>query len=204
VRLFGHPERFFDSFTRLAQDVSTCAEHLHTILSDPARTAELVRTMEALYAAAEQGRQEVVDRIDEVTVTPIDREDVYLLASQLGELLGNLVDAARSVQALGLEQSVELVRELSAVLVSAARHVQDSVSQAARPRRLAARSRGIEQLVDEGSAIYDAAVSRLFAGSPDPVEVLRWKAVYDVLQDAIRQCKEVETIVSGIAIENPG
>jgi uncharacterized protein len=204
VRLIAHPDRFFDAFSELAQQVTGCARHLHAILSEPARTPELMREMASIGEAAELGRREVIDSIAEVVVTPIDREQVHQLASRLGELVNLLGDAGQRVSDLRLEGSVEPARDLSEVLVRVAGHVELSVSHASQPRLIAARRTELELLVDEGNAIYDRAVSSLFADSVDPVEVLRWKEVYDVLQDAIGQCKEVETIVSSIALENQG
>jgi uncharacterized protein Yka (UPF0111/DUF47 family) len=204
MRLATHPERFFEAFTGLAGRVSRCAALLKELLEDPGHADEVLAQMAELNQEAAALRRQVLTDGAAVAVTPLPREDVHHVASLLCDLVSRLYDAAGRMQSLHLDTPREPAARLADVLVRAARCMEASVAGFRRRDFISARCHDMEPLAHEGQDIYDHAIEELFDGAPDPLEVMRWKEVYDVLEHALEHCQEVENALSSIVLANKG
>jgi uncharacterized protein Yka (UPF0111/DUF47 family) len=88
------------------------------------------------------------------------------------------------------------------VICEAAEHIATAVTAIRTPSQVTAQTAQIKKLEEEGDAIYHEAVGALFAGKPDPLEVIRWKEVYETLEIAIDQCMGVANALQSISIKN--
>lgn len=202
MRVRSHPERFFEAFSGLAERVSRAAALLKEVLAQPERAGEVLAQMAALDEEAAEIRHQVLAEGAAVPVTPLPREDVHQVLSLLADLVGMLADGAGRTQSLNLGTPREPAARLADVVVRTAQCIEASVARLRDRDPIDARCADMEPLAEEGQAIYDHAVEALFAGAPDPVEVIRWKEVYDVLEQAVEQCKRVDEALSSIVLEN--
>ncbi len=196
------PRHFYQVFADLAHAASEAARILHLIVSEPHPFTELMAELTEVERVSAEAQQELVGDIDGATVTPLDREDVHAVASGLGGLVSLLHDTARGVQDLHLDHPGLAARELAALLVRATACIEESVAQLRQPTAVIEKRADMERLCEEGTAIYDRASTTLFAGDPEAMEVLRWKAVYDALEHALTECRSVQNLLSSIALEN--
>lgn len=202
MRIRSHPERFFEAFSGLAERVTASAGLLRDLLADPARGDEVQERLGVLQEEARALREQVLVDSSSVPVAPLPREDIHSVTLLLTDLIAMLHDGAGRVRSLGLTDPREPAGRLADVLVRAAQCIEQSVAGLA-ARRLSGEPCGdMEPLAHEGQAIYDRAVEALFAGAPEPVEVIRWKEVYDLLEQAMERCGRVENALSGIVHEN--
>jgi uncharacterized protein len=204
MRLFSHPERFFEAFSELAERVSRCAGLLKELLADPARADEVLAQTAVLDHEATALRHQVLEEGAAVPVTPLPREDMHHVTSLLADMVSTLHDAAGRAQSLHLGTPREPAVRLAEVVVRAAKCMEASVASFQQKNFIDERCADMKGLSHEGQAIYDSAVEALFAGAPDPVEVIRWKELYDMLEHAIEQCQTVENALSSIVLANRG
>ena len=202
MRIRSHPERFFEAFSGLAERVTASAGLLRDLLADPARGDEVQAQLAVLQQEGEALREQVLADSSAVPVAPLPREDIHSITLLLTDLVASLQDGAVQVRSLGLTHPREPAARLADVLVRAAQCIETSVAAFGARRLLGERCADMEPLAHEGQAIYDGAVEALFAGSPDPLEVIRWKEVYDLLEQAIEKCGAVEDALSSIVQEN--
>ena len=196
------PRHFYAAFSDLARSASNAARILHLIFAEPHPFTGLLAELTEVERVAAEARQELVGVIDGATVTPLDREDVHQVASRLGGLVSLLHDTARGVQDLHLTHRAEPARALAELLVRATACIEESVTRLKDPAAVVEIRTGMERLIEAGIEVYDRASGALFAGEPDPVEVLRWKEVYDALERALAECRSVQNALSSIALEN--
>jgi uncharacterized protein Yka (UPF0111/DUF47 family) len=202
MRIFSHPERFFEAFSGLAERVSHCAVLLKELLADPARAEEVLAQTSVLDHEAVELRQQVLVEGAAVAVTPLPREDVHHVASMLADMVSMLHDAAGHAESLHLGTPREPAVRLADVVLRAAKCMESSVASFRQRNFIDERCAEMEGLSEEGQGIYDSAVEALFTGSPDPVEVIRWKELYDVLEKSIERCQAVENALSSIVLAN--
>jgi predicted phosphate transport protein (TIGR00153 family) len=201
-RLIPRDEQFFDLFNQLAGHLKTAATLVDQLFAAPHRTTELVRQIKDVEHQADVLTHSINVRIDKSFITPIDREDIHLLASRLDDVIDRLDGTARRVVMLHINEVREPAKKMANVICSAADLIAQAVDSIKRPSEVSGYASQIKQLEEEGDAIYHEAVGALFAGNPDPLEVIRWKEVYETLEIAIDQCMGVANAVHSISIKN--
>jgi predicted phosphate transport protein (TIGR00153 family) len=201
-RLIPRDEQFFDLFNQLAEHLKTAAKLLQQLFAEPQRTAELVKQIKDIEHQADVLTLSINQRIDKSFITPIDREDIHQLASRLDDVIDRLDGTARRVVMLHINEVREPAKRMSNVICTAADHIATAVMAIKSPTQVAAQATEIKRLEEEGDAIYHDAVGALFAGTPDPLEVIRWKEVYETLEIAIDLCMGVANAVHSISIKN--
>jgi predicted phosphate transport protein (TIGR00153 family) len=202
ARLIPRDELFFDLFDQLTAHLSQTARMLAALLDDPEHVADHVRAIKAVEHKADVLTHTINQRIDKSFVTPIDREDIHMLASRLDDVIDLLDGTARRFEMLHIEEVKEPARQLANVLVQAAEHIQTGVSSIRRKNVVSEQTAHIKRLEEEGDAIYHEAVGDLFAGHPDPLEVLKWKEMYDTLERATDSCMAVAQVLQSISLKN--
>ena len=201
-RLLPRDEQFFDLFNQLAGHLKTAAVLVDRLFAEPHNTTELVREIKDVEHQADVLTLSINTRIDKSFITPIDREDIHQLASRLDDVIDRLDGTARRVVMLHINEVREPAKRMAHVIVQAADHIATAVIAVKSPSQVSKQVAEIKRLEEEGDAIYHDAVGALFAGTPDPLEVIRWKEVYETLEIAIDQCMGVANALQSISIKN--
>jgi len=196
--------QFFDLFEQHADRTREAASLLAAMLrgvAEPARQAERVKAVEH---EGDEITHAVIERLHQTFITPIDRGDIHELISRMDDVL-DLIEASseriwlyeiRAIEpdavllADVLEKSVE---EMGAA-IRGLRDLKD------RPRLLA-HCTEVNRLENEGDALLRRAVAHLFKEGADPIHVMKWKEIYDYLEDAIDRCEDVANVIEGVALE---
>ena len=200
--LIPRDEKFFDLFNQLAEYLRTTAQLVDQLFAEPHRTTELVKQIKDVEHLADQLTLSISVRIDKSFITPIDREDIHLLASRLDDVIDRLDGTARRVVMLHINEVREPAKQMAHVILRASDHIAKAVASIKKPSDVAMHAAEIKKLEEEGDALYHEAVGALFSGTPDPIEVIRWKEVYETLEIAIDQCMGVANAVHSISIKN--
>ena len=200
--LFPDERRFFDDFSAIAARLTTVATLLERGLDQPALLPQTVTDIDRLQAETDAAAHELDLHIDQLFIPPMDREDIHLLSTRLAlvaDFIGGPAPRARGHRASPRREpaGVKAPRVLRAAqgIEAAVRHIRASDEVLARCREI----KGVEQ---EGDAAWEAAVEELFAGSPDPIEVIRWKALYDQLEDTLDACDDVANELETITVKH--
>ena len=202
MRLIPRDEHFFDMFSQLAQRITTSAKLLHELFTDPSRIAHFEAAIKDVEHEADDLAYQVNARIDTSFITPIDREDIHRLATRLDNVVDLIDGTARRAVMFHISETRPSALRLTAVLVRAATLIEKSVNEVKKPKNVAENGREMKRLEEEGDALYQEAVGALFAGSPDPLDVIKWKELFDKLEEAIDECDDVSNVLESIALKN--
>ena len=179
MRLIPRDEHFFDMFSQLAQRITTSATLLHELFSDPSRIAHFESAIKEVEHEADVLVYEVNARIDTSFVTPLDREDIHRLANRLDNVVDLIDGTARRARMFHITETRQDALLLTAVLVKMAHKIEKSVKEMKKAKVVAENGREIKLLEEEGDSLYHQAVGALFAGKPDPLDVIKWKELFD-------------------------
>jgi uncharacterized protein Yka (UPF0111/DUF47 family) len=204
VRVFSHSAWFYEQFSGLASRLSEAAELLDRLFTQPDRAGETLDALTRLDHEASELRDTVIGEIEGVPVTPLPREDVHRVASMLFDTVHRFNDAGHRTRTLHLGSTQPRAAQLSGVLVRIAGCIESTVASFRQRDYPTARCENLEALNDEARDIYARAIEELFEGHPDPMEVLRWKEVYDELDQAVEQCRALDHELDGIVLDNRG
>ncbi|HEU4563834.1 MAG TPA: DUF47 family protein [Gemmatimonadaceae bacterium] len=202
MRLIPRDEAFFDMFAELATRLTGTARLIGQLFADPAHLDTHTAAIKKLEHEADIITHDVISRIDKSFVTPIDREDIHLLATSLDDVIDLIDGAARRAEMYRIRDTREPARKLCDVLVRAGDRIESGVRGLRKARVVSEANRDVKRLEEEGDAIYHSAVGGLFAGTPDPLEVMKWKDIYDKLEDAIDRCEDVANVLESIALKH--
>jgi uncharacterized protein Yka (UPF0111/DUF47 family) len=201
-RLIPRDDQFFELFDQLAGHLAASAQMLDTLFGDVANASQHVKAIKDVEHKADLLTAALNQRIDKSFITPIDREDIHMLASRLDDVIDLLDGASRRFEMLHITKVMPPAKRLTGVLCRAANEIQTAVKGMRKPQIVNQHVGLIKHLEEEGDAIYHDAVGALFAGQPDPIEVIRWKEMYDTLEHAIDSCMGVAQVLQSISLKN--
>ena len=201
-KLIPRDEKFFDLFDEIARRLTQAAKLQTQLFDDPERMAEHVASIKAVEHEADVLTHDVITRLNKSFVTPFDREDIHELASRLDDVVDLIDGTARRAVMFRITTVREPARQLAAVIVRAADRLEQAVVAIKKPKVVIERGQEIKALEEEGDAIYHEAVGRLFDGGEDPIEVMRWKELYDTMERTLDQCEDVANVLESIALKN--
>jgi len=201
-RLIPRDQEFFALFNELATHLATSAKLLYELFEKPSQIAEQVKAIKAVEHKADQLTHEIDARIDRSFVTPIDREDIHALATRLDDVIDLIDGTARRVEMLRVGSVKDPARRLAKLLAEATEHLQRGVAGIRTPNEVKSTAIEVKRVEEEGDGVYHEAVGALFEGQPDPLEVIRWMEIYDVLERAIDSTMAVVHSLQGISLKN--
>ena len=189
-------------FAELASRVTAAANLLHLLFQQPERINEHVAAIKDLEHKADNLTHDVIARIDTSFVTPIDREDIHLLASRLDDVIDLIDGTARRAQMFKIKSVRQPAIALTAILVRACEEIEGAVIHVKKSKIVVQTSRKVKLLEEEADAAYHHAIGGLFEGDPNPLDVIRWKEIYDTLEHAVDQCEDVVNVLESISLKN--
>ena len=202
MRILPRDEKFYDLFLQLAKRLTGSATILQEMFQDPAQLDAKVTKIKGLEHEADNLTRDIIDRIDRTFVTPFDREDIHALASELDDVIDLIDGTARRAQIFRIQRIRPPAIVLAEVLSRASRAVEDGVSNMKDARYVYSISEKLKVLEEEGDAVYHDAMGKLFAEGGEALDVVKWKDLYDKLEDALDQCEDVGNVLHSIALKN--
>lgn len=202
MRLIPRDEQFFVLFAEITKRITASAQLLSQLFAEPARLEHYCTAIKTLEHEADELTHEVNLRLDKSFVTPLDREDIHTLASRLDNVVDLIDGTARRAQMFRIADVREPARRMADVLVKSSNCIAEAVAGMKQPRVVNAAARQIKILEEEGDQLYHNAVGALFDGTHDALEVIKWKDLYDVLENALDECEDVANVLESIALKN--
>ena len=202
MRILPRDEKFYDLFTELAKRLTASATLLHELFKSPSELEAKVTKIKGLEHEADNLTHDIIDRIDRTFVTPFDREDIHALASELDDVIDLIDGTARRATIFRIQKTRPAAVVLAEVLARAACAVEEGVRDMKDAKHVYAISEKLKVLEEEGDAVYHEAMGALFAEGGDALEVVKWKDLYDKIEDALDQCEDVGNVLQSIALKN--
>ncbi|MGH2923996.1 MAG: DUF47 domain-containing protein [Solirubrobacterales bacterium] len=193
---------FFDLFAESGQNTLRSAKLLRDMLGQwPEDTG--IRT-DLLKAEQEGDRitHDIVRRLNTTFVTPIDREDIYGLATQLDDIVDYIEEVADFMGLYRIEAPMDQSQALAEVLVKSCEQLYGLLQNLRGLKDLEHYWIEIHRLENDGDRIYRDAVASLFADRIDPMVVIRWRDIFLRLERAIDATETAAHILEGIVIKN--
>lgn len=201
-RLIPRDEGFFDLFNELAKRLLTSAALLRDLFAHPERLEELAAAVKVVEHEADHLTHDVSMRLDSSFITPLDREDIHTLAQELDNVVDLINGTARRATMFHIHETREPAKKLCEILMQQVKHLERAVTQIRDPRAVAMATREVKALEAQGDTIYHDAMVVLFAGTPDPLDVMKWKEIYDTLEETLDRCQTVAIVLESISLKN--
>jgi predicted phosphate transport protein (TIGR00153 family) len=193
---------FFDLFVEAGENTLRAARLLKDMLENWPDDGGLSRDILKAEQEGDRITHDIVRRLNTTFVTPIDREDIYGLATQMDDIVDYTEEAADFLGLYKIEAPMAQAQEMADVLVQSCEQLSGALGELRGFKGLEHYWIEIHRLENDGDRISRDAVASLFANGIDPMVVIRWKDIFDVLEQAIDATETAAHILEGIAIKN--
>ncbi len=202
LSLLPRDHTFFDLFIEAGQNTVHASRLLDQMMGSWPDDSGLSR--EILKAEQEGDRitHDIIQRLNSTFVTPIDREDIYGLATRMDDIVDFTEEAADFLGLYQIEAPMSQAQALTKVLVGACEQLAEGLEHLREFKDLDKYWIEIHRLENEGDRISRDAVASLFSNGIDPMVVIRWKDMFAVLENAIDATETAAQIIEGIVIKN--
>ena len=201
-RLLPRDENFFDLFEQQAGLIVSASRVLEELTLDYPSAQAKVQQIRDLEHAGDAVTHEVVRRLNTTFVTPIDREDIYALASRLDDVL-DLIDAvADRLLIYKIKNPTDGCLAMAKIIVKTAEETDRAV-RCLRTLSPLYQKHSIEvnRLENEADRLLRDELAALFEGGTDAIEVIKWKELYETMEAVTDRCEDVLNVIEGITLK---
>jgi uncharacterized protein Yka (UPF0111/DUF47 family) len=198
-------ENFFVLFERAAENATKGARVLQGVLDAKIEPNEAVKKIEAAEHEGDNITHETVRRLNATFVTPalFDREDILRVADALDEIVDMTHAAVERYALYELTEATPAAKQLAEVLVQSTDELYETMQHldevSSGSSEYCAR---INELENEGDRVLKAGLAALFKGAPDPIRVMKWKEIYEFIEEAIDSCEDTVNEIEAAVVKN--
>jgi predicted phosphate transport protein (TIGR00153 family) len=200
--LLPRDRTFFDLFIEAGQNSVRAAKLLDEMMHTWPDSGGLSREIVIAEQDGDKITHDIVRRLNSTFVTPIDREDIYALATRMDDIVDYTEEAADFLGLYKIEAPMAQAQALTKVLVASCEQLAMGLENLPSFKDLDKYWIEIHRLENDGDRISRDAVASLFSNGIDPMVVIRWKDMFAVLEEAIDATETAAQILEGIVIKN--
>lgn len=192
---------FFTMFQQHADNTSTIALALADLLENFTNIEEKGRAIQVLEHQGDELTHEIMRRVSNRFVTPLDREDILALAARLDDIADACLDVSEMVVLYRVREIRPAARQQAQVLVAATGVLREALGHLEKLDGLEQFWIRIHSLENDGDQIMRTAVADLFSGGLDPVEIVKWKDLHRILEAAIDRCEDAANVIEMVVVK---
>jgi uncharacterized protein len=193
---------FFDLFEEAAGNIARASDLLDQMLRDYPERKDLAREILICEQEGDRITHDVIHALNSSFVTPIDREDILELVSALDDIVDFVEEVADYLGLYKIDAPMEQSQRLAHVLAQAGRQIAEAMPRLRNFDDMSHYTVEVNRLENEGDRLGREAVASLFEEGIDPLVVIRWKDIYERIEEAIDACEKVAYILEGISTKN--
>jgi predicted phosphate transport protein (TIGR00153 family) len=200
--LLPRNEQFFDLFKKMADEIRSAAGMLEDLLADDPPNDKKVDLIKDAEHRCDALTHDAIQRLHRTFVTPFDREDIYSMATSLDNVMDAIDHAASLVRLYRIGTVRQGARELAHVVCGSTERLNTALDALALKRPVQPHTVEINRLENEGDRIYAEAISNLFDTEHDPIVIIKWKEMYDVLEQITDACEDVANVIEAVVVKH--
>lgn len=202
MKLFSRDEEFFNQFRKLAEHIGRAAQLLGQLFDNPRESTRIAAEIKKVERDGDQIVHDINSRIDTSFVTPLDREDIHLLAKRLDNVIDLIHGTSRRVVIFRVSESRGGAKEMSTIIERCSAEILQAVGNINKREKMLSHSATMKALEEEGDVLYAGAVAKLFEVETPAIDVIKWMEIYEKLEEAIDECEDVSNVLESIALKN--
>ena len=193
---------FFDLFEEAGGNILRAPDLLDQMLRSYPDRKELARDILICEQEGDRITHDIIRRLNETFVTPIDREDIYALAGALDDVVDYAEEVADYLGLYKIEAPMEQSQRMAHILLQATRQIAEAMPRLRTFQDMSHFTVEVNRLENDGDRTSRHAIASLFDNGIDPMVVIRWKDIFERLEEAIDATEHVANILEGIVIKN--
>lgn len=197
-------ETFFDGFLRHGRATLEAAKLIRSLFDELGNAKDLARAVSEAEHVGDQVTHETMKRLHETWITPFDRADIHTLISRMDDVLDLTEAVSERVVLFELKESRPEAKVLAEILVrccEANLRAMELLPNLKSSRELLEICVKIGKMENEADVVYRQAIAALFKPGNDPLDVMKWRDIFDALETATDRCADVANVIEGVVLE---
>lgn len=200
--LLPREDKYFSMLNQLAGQVRQGGELFVKIFEDYQNHARYGEQIKGIEVSCDELAAKITQKLNSTFITPIDREDIYLLVTELDDVIDMINDLARRLDIYSVTVPRPDASEIASLLSKATVEIENAFALFERHEGLGEHTGNISALEKRADALYSDAIRRLFREEKDPLEVIKWMSIYEELENSIDRCKDVAEALEAVIVKN--
>ncbi|MFZ6820153.1 DUF47 domain-containing protein [Undibacterium sp. Ji22W] len=204
-RLMPTEGKFFDLFNQHAELCVKGSKEMVALMTNFDDLEIRVHAIEGIEKQADAVTYAAIELLHKTFITPIDRDDIHKLITKMDDILDLLEDAAQTISLYDIREITPEAQRLAELCLACALKVKDAVAllhNMDNSRQILTICEEIDRLESDADHVMRAAMSKLFRDEPDVRNLIKLKAIYEILETVTDRCEDVANIIEGIIVEN--
>lgn len=201
--LLPREDQYFELFSQMSAKLQEAAGILVTMMqASDEDFASLSRKIKDVEHECDELTHSVTTKLNSSFITPFDREDIYTLSVALDDVCDYMDAAARAVVMYNIHETDEYAVKLAIILQKLANEIHAAMGLLRNGKGLEPHLLEIQRLENEADDVYFHAMAELFKNSPDAVRIIKWKELYEILENGTDRCESVGNIIESIGLKH--
>ncbi|MDO8177286.1 MAG: DUF47 domain-containing protein [Undibacterium sp.] len=197
--------KFFDLFNQHAELCVKGSKEMVALMTNFVDLDIRVHAIEAIEKEADKVTYNTIELLHKTFITPLDRDDIHKLITRMDDILDLLEDAAQTISLYDIREITPEAKRLAELCLACSEKVKAAVGllhNMDNSHEILAICEEIDRLESDADHVMRAAMSKLFRDEPDVRNLIKLKAIYEILETVTDRCEDVANIIEGIIVEN--
>jgi uncharacterized protein len=203
LALVPRPTEFYDLFTEAGANALAAAQKAEARFREFPNSSVTQADVKNVEHEGDRITRDLIQLLNTQYVTPFDREDIFALATAIDDVVDHIEEATDLLELYGVESPTKQAIEQSRILTAAVGHLYAALGSLKSQRGVQEELIQLKELEDEGDRVLRDAIADLFRDQRiDPLTVIRWKDIFEALEDALDACETAANVVGNIIVKN--
>jgi hypothetical protein len=196
-------DEYFTLFSQMTAKIQEASNTLVEMMQDKSGNFEsYYKRIKDIEHGCDEINHKLTTKLDQSFITPFDREDIFTLSVALDDVIDYIDAGARAILMYDIREINDYARHFAKVIQSLAMELHSAVSMLAKPNGMNEHIVEIHRLENEADDVYFRAIGELFRQSNDPATLIKWKELYEILENATDRCESVANIIESIILKH--
>lgn len=198
-------DKFFQLFDKVAETALKAATMLEEFLEDLSDSEEKLKKIKDVEHEGDALQHQILEQLNQTFLTPFDREDIYMIAKYMDDIIDYIESTASRFVMYNVNYATEDAKKLSSMISSCCKEIiplMKEIRNMKENKNIKELIIEINRLETEGDKVSRTAIRNIFTGEVEVLEVIKWREIYQFLEDTLDVCEDVANVVEGVVMKN--
>ena len=198
-------DKFYDYFIDIAKIAYKASNMLVEFMKDLDNSEENLKKLKDIEHEGDKKQHEILEQLNKTFITPFDREDIYVIAKDMDDVIDLIESAASRFVMLNVNNCTEEAEMLSEMIVKCCEELitlMEEFKNMKTSKELPKKIIEINRLEEDGDRVSRKAIMDLFRSNTEVIEIIKWREIYQYLEDTLDACEDVANVVEGVVMKN--
>ena len=202
MRLIPRESKFFRMFSEVSQNLTQGTRLLQDILKNPADMEPRLDQLQEIEHRGDEMTHGIITALNQTFITPFDREDIHRLTSSLDDVLDYVNAAGVRLRLYKIKSPPSIAAELAAMIVEQSEELAQGVSLLEKNKLVLEHCVEVHRLENEADRLSRKAIADLFDNEKDPIQLIKIKELYEVLETATDKAEDAANVLEAVALKS--